>query len=105
MSDDVAGLTGNWTHSHEEDGADGQVYRPTQTFAFPPSRRGRENLEFGAAGQAVRALPGPDDRQIRTNAVLTRLGPKRYRLDDQAGAGRGIEIVQHAPVMLKIRQL
>ena len=30
--------SGSWTHSFEED-ADGiEVYRPTATFVFPPSR-------------------------------------------------------------------
>jgi hypothetical protein len=101
---DSAGPTGNWTHSYEEDGADVQVYRPTHAFAFPPGRRGRETLEFGAAGQVVSGMPGPDDRQVMTGAVLTCLGMNRYRLDGGQSPGQVVEIVQSEPGMLKIRR-
>ncbi len=96
-------LSGSWTHSHEEDSADLQVYRPTHAFAFPPGRRGRETLEFDAAGQLIKGMPGPDDRQIRTGA--TSLGMNRYRLDGGQAPGQMIEIVQSEPGLLKIRAL
>lgn len=53
-----------WAHSFEEDEGDIQVYRPRDTFAFPPSRRGRETLVFDAAGRAASGMPGPDDRTM-----------------------------------------
>ena len=103
MSENGSGPAGNWTHSYEEDGGDVQVYRPTHSFAFPPSRRGRETLEFGAAGQMVSGVPGPDDRQVRTGAALTSLGMNCYRLDGGQTAGQVIEIIQSEPDMLTIR--
>lgn len=99
-------LAGSWTHSYEEDGsADVQVYRPTQAFAFPPGRRGRATLEFGAAGQMVSGMPGPDDGQSKTGATLTSLGMNRYRLDGGQTPGQVIEIVQSEPDLLKVRRL
>ncbi len=94
-------LAGSWTHSHEEDCGDLQVYRPTQAFVFPLSRRGRETLEFDAAGQMVHGTPGPDDRQSRTG--LTSLGMNRYRIDGGQTAGQIIEIIQAEPGLIKIR--
>ena len=102
----AASITGSWTHSHEEDdSADVQVYRPTQGFAFPPGRRGRATLEFGDGGQMVSGMPGPDDKQSRTGAVLTGLGMNRYRLDGGQTPGQVIEIVQSEPGLLKVRTL
>lgn len=98
-----ADLAGSWTHSHEEDSADLRVYRPTDAFAFPPGRRGRETLEFGTAGQMITGTPGPDDRQIRTGA--TSLGMHRYRLDGGQTPGQIIEIVQWEPGLLKVRMV
>ncbi len=40
-----------WVHAHEEDTAEGQVYRPAD-FPLPPSR-GRRGFEFGEDGRAV----------------------------------------------------
>ena len=94
-------LTGNWTHSHEEDEGDLQVYRPTHGFAFPPGRRGRETLEFDAAGQMVQGTPGPDDRQNRTG--LTSLGMNRYSIDGGQRAGQIIEIIEAEPGLIKLR--
>lgn len=63
---DIAAAVDRWTHSFEEDTDGVEVYRPSATFAFPPSRRGRKVLQFSGGGDqpvAVAALrPGPDDR-------------------------------------------
>jgi hypothetical protein len=83
-------LSGAWTHSFEEDQGDVQVYRPSNSFAFPPSRRGRETLEFSTPGQVVCGLPGPDDRLQRTTSSLTPLGMNRFRIDQ----ARTIEVVE-----------
>lgn len=58
-----------WAHSFEEDEGDIQVYRPRATFPFPPSRRGRETLEFDPAGRATAGMPGPDDRMMASQAA------------------------------------
>lgn len=103
--------SGSWTHSFEED-ADGiEVYRPTATFAFPPSRKGRKVLEFGAPagtmaqGEATLTsmAPGPDDRP-RAGPVtrLVPLGMGRYALSDAGGAQDVIDIVEATPDMLRL---
>jgi len=78
------------------------VYRPTHSFAFPPSRRGRETLEFGNAGQVVPGMPGPDDRPRSTSSSLTALGMNRFRLDGAGAPGQVIEIVEAGPDVLKV---
>jgi hypothetical protein len=93
-------LSGAWTHSFEEDEGNVQVYRPSNSFAFPPSRRGRETLEFGSPGQVVTGVPGPDDRLQRTTSSLTPLGMNRFRI----GETRTIEVVEAGSDILKVRQ-
>jgi hypothetical protein len=63
------GAAVTWAHSFEEDEGDIQVYRPRDTFPFPPSRRGRETLVFDPAGQAMSGMPGPDDRMMQRGAA------------------------------------
>jgi hypothetical protein len=103
--------SGSWTHSFEED-ADGiEVYRPTATFAFPPSRKGRKVLEFGAPAGAMAQgeatltsmAPGPDDRP-RAGLVtpLRPLGMGRYALGDASGAQDVIDIVEATPEVLRL---
>ena len=106
MNQESAGLSGSWAHSFEEDEGDVLVYRPSRNFAFPPSRRGRETLDFDAAGQVVTGMPGADDRQRLTKSGLTALGMNRFRLDGAdgaAGVGAVIEIVEAAADLLKLR--
>ena len=103
--------SGSWTHSFEED-ADGiEVYRPTATFAFPPSRKGRKVLEFGAPASAMAPgeatltsmASGPDDRP-RAGPVtrLRPLGMGRYALGDAGGAQEVIDIVEATPDVLRL---
>jgi hypothetical protein len=105
MSDDGATPTGSWSHSHEEDGGGVQRYRPTHAFTFPPSRRGRETLEFGVNGHVLQGAPGPDDRQRSSEAVLTALGMNRYRIDRPDVAGATFELVLSAPDLIELRPL
>ncbi|MDN4061621.1 hypothetical protein QPK31_25685 [Massilia sp. YIM B02769] len=95
----TGGLSGTWAHSYEEDEGDVQVYRPHDTFPFPPSRRGRETLDFRGAGEVISGMPGPDDRQLRSAAELTPLGMNRFRLGD----ARVIEVLEAGPDVLKLR--
>jgi hypothetical protein len=104
MDQGSALLKGSWTHSFEEDEGDIQVYRPTDTFTFPPARRGRETLEFGEAGGLTEWTPGPDDRPRGTAGRWTALGMNRFRLEGRAhAASQVIEIIEHTPEILKIR--
>jgi hypothetical protein len=101
---DQSSIQGSWTHSFEEDQGDVLVYRPTNTFAFPPAR-GRDTLEFGEGGELTERMPGPDDRPRDTPGHWTALGMNRFRLGGTAGApGRVIEVVEHTPNILKIRK-
>jgi hypothetical protein len=94
-------LGGAWTHSFEEDQGSIQVYRPSNSFAFPPSRGPRKTLEFGAAGEVVTGVPGPDDRLQRSTSSLTPLGMNRFRI----GEGLTIEVVEAGSDILKVRQV
>ena len=68
--------SGSWTHSFEED-ADGiEVYRPTANFAFPPSRKGRKVLEFGAPAGAM-AQGEATDISPRSLSVCETRGSER----------------------------
>ena len=103
--------SGSWTHSFEED-ADGiEVYRPTATFAFPPSRKGRKVLEFGAASAGMEGgaasmtsmSPGPDDRPRAGPAMrLQPLGMGCYALAGAPGPQAVIEIVEATPDVLRL---
>jgi hypothetical protein len=97
-------LEGSWTHSFEEDEGDIQVYRPTNTFTFPPARRGREALEFGDGGELTAWTPGPDDRPRSSAGRWVALGMNRFRLESMTTIpGRVIEVVESTPEILKIR--
>lgn len=99
-----ASIHGSWTHSFEEDQGDVLVYRPTGSFAFPPSRRGRETLEFGEGGELIKREPGPDDRTRASAGRWTALGMNRVSLKDPAQpGGRVIEVVEVTPEILKIK--
>lgn len=106
MNQGVSLISGSWTHSLEEDEADVLVYRPTDTFPFPPSRRGRETFEFREGGELVVLTPGPDDRPRETQGRWTALGMSRFQLAGTADApGQVIEVLEHSPEVFKIRKI
>ena len=94
--------SGSWTHSFEEDFDGIEVYRPTASFAFPPSRKGREVLEFssGEGPATVASLsPGPDDRpRAVPGAMMHALGEGRYA----TSSGKTLEIIEATPAILKL---
>jgi len=99
-SDAAPPPVGSWTHSFEEDTDDVEVYRPTATYPFPPSRRGRHRLTF-STGEVVESAPGPDDR-LQPRATRSAVGPGRF-----GGSGAddaGLQIVEAAPEILKVRR-
>ncbi|QJD99425.1 hypothetical protein HH212_04785 [Massilia forsythiae] len=92
---------GSWTHSFEED-ADGiEVFRPSASFSFPPSRRPRRTLAFGADGQVGLGTPGPDDRLRHAQVALQALGANRFRLGD----ARVVDVVEAGPDVLKLKEI
>ena len=104
MDQAAAALSGSWAHSFEEDEGNARVYRPLPSFAFPPSRRGRDTLEFSGAGEVTIGVPGPDDRNRRMPSRLVALGMNRYRLEAAGSApGSVIEIIEATPAVLKLR--
>ena len=60
MPIDTAALSGSWVHSHEEDSAGQNVYRP-QSFKFPPSR-GRSGFDLEPDGTLLEHGPDATDR-------------------------------------------
>jgi|SRR4029077_6684292 hypothetical protein len=97
-------ITGSWTHSFEEDEGDILVYRPTNSFAFPPSRRGREVLLF-ASGEMTMLTPGPDDRPRDSGGRWGALGMNRFGFGGtQNSPAQVIEVIESTPDILKIRQ-
>lgn len=94
-----AGLSGAWTRSFEEDEGNIQVYRPSNSFTFPPARRARDTLDFTTPGQVVTGVPGPDDKLQRTTSSLTSMGMGRFRI----GEMRVIEVIESASDILKVR--
>jgi hypothetical protein len=99
MDTQASGLGGVWAHSYEEDTGDVQVYRLRDTFPFPPSRRGRETLDFQQAGQVVSGIPGPDDRNLESAGGLTPMGMNRFRIGD----AQVLEVLESGPDVLKVR--
>ena len=61
MSAPEALFAATWVHVFEEDGAEGQVYRP-ETGEVPLSRRPRQRVSFSRDGSARVVVSGPDDR-------------------------------------------
>ncbi|MGK5077982.1 hypothetical protein [Janthinobacterium sp. HLX7-2] len=109
----MARPSGSWTHSFEEDAAGIEVYRPTATFAFPPSRKGRKVLEFDAEADAggmadgglrmTSMSPGPDDRPCAGPvAHLLPLGMGRYALAGTQTPQDVLEIVEATPDILRL---
>ncbi|GAA2759390.1 hypothetical protein [Actinopolymorpha rutila] len=99
-SDDPCSVQGSWTHSFEEDASGIEVYRPTDTFPFPPARRGRERLTFDG-DQVIVSVPGPDDR-TRPRTTLGQVRPGRF--GEASTGAEGFEIVEAAPDVLRIRR-
>jgi hypothetical protein len=106
MDQGAAPPSGSWTHSFEEDEPGGVlVYRPTDSFAFPPTRAGRDTIVFGAGGELTEHAPGPDDRPRPKPGNWTALGMNRFGLGGTAEAPeRAIEIIEAKSDVIKIRK-
>ena len=75
-----------WVHVFEEDGPEGDVYRP-ESDAIPRSRRTRERLCFYADGTARILRAGPDDRHEPAAACWKEEDGKITVTPDSAAAG------------------
>jgi hypothetical protein len=106
MDQGAAPPSGSWTHSFEEDEPGGVlVFRPTHSFAFPPTRAGRDTIVFGEGGELTEQSPGPDDRPRATPGRWTAVGMNRFALGGTAEAPqRAIEIIETRSDVLKIRK-
>ena len=106
MDQGAAPPSGSWTHSFEEDEPGGVlVYRPTHSFAFPPTRAGRDTIVFGEGGELTEHAPGPDDRPRAKPGRWTARGMNRFTLGGTAEAPeQAIEIIEASADVLKIRK-
>jgi hypothetical protein len=99
---DRADLCRCWVHSHEEDSAGAQVFRPAD-HAFPPSR-GRRRLDLRPDGSLLETHAGADDRAVSAQGRW-RLAGRRLRLSAGSGAdARELEVVALEPDRLVVRR-
>ena len=94
----------HWVHSHEEDTADVQVYRPV-SYNFPPSR-GRRGFEFRAGGELIYYRIAPADGTLEAIGRWTLEGPNRVKIDveDDRIAPLTLEIVSCDDEALKVKK-
>ena len=75
----------SWVHVFEEDGKEGDVYRP-EGGELPLSRRPRQRLSFSRDGSARLVVSGPDDRLHEVEARWTE-EKGEITVSAEAGAG------------------
>lgn len=94
-----------WIHSFEEDKDETTVYRPDE-YDFPPSRRGREGIEFRPDGVFVDWEIGPNDafRGINGHWTTESAGSVRIFFEGNVREPRIMEILQIDAKVLKVRQ-
>ena len=93
--------SGEWTHSQEEDEDEVLVYRRAESFAFPPTRAGRDGLRVSPSGQIVALAPGADDRPRPTGI---RVLPGEEQPDDDFREVGMLEVLEASPTVLRIRR-
>ena len=97
-------LCRRWVHSHEEDSAAEQVFRPAD-YAFPPSR-GREAFECQSDGSLRADRPGATDKTASSSGRWEWREPRSVLLF-RAGAAspfRVLEIVDLTSERLVVRR-
>ena len=89
-----------WVHVHEEDTAEGAVYRPADSD-IPLSRRPREQLELDRDGSARVSTGGADDRlssrKVTWNEVKDTIVVRDRR-------GEELQIVEASPERIIARR-
>jgi hypothetical protein len=92
---------GRWLFSHEDGGA--RVYRPRDS-AFAPSRRPRDGFDIDPDGHFRVHTPGAADAAESREGRWTAAGASIQVAYDDGGPGLGLEIVDAAPGVLKVRR-
>ncbi len=93
-----------WVHVHEEDTAEGAVYRP-EDVDLPLSRRPREVLQLAPDGTGQVLIPGPDDRLRPQPATWTRDGTEVVvRIAAKAGRAKEYRIVEQLAERIVVKQ-
>jgi hypothetical protein len=101
MTVDRQVLERRWIHSHEEDTAEGMVFRPDD-HAFPPSR-GRLGFELRPDGGYVETAIGPTDRPEQVSGTWTLEGDTIVVARDATGEPeRRMHVVAAAPDRLVV---
>ena len=90
-----------WVHVHEEDNAEGAVYRAEDDGAIPLSRRPRQRLKLKPDGSAQISRPGADDRGVAEPATWTK--EEDALVVHEKGGGRRMRIVSRSPSRLVVR--
>jgi hypothetical protein len=80
-----------FVHAFEEDGSEGEVYRP-EGDAVRRSRRPRERLSFSKDGTARLALARPDDRLSEVRARWTVEGADIVVTPEDAGGSSAVPL-------------
>ena len=93
-----------WTHSHEEDYDDIQVYRPS-TFNFPLSR-GRIAFEIEKSGIFIQYGIGPDDTKKKVEGNWTIEEPNTIKINfaDKAIKSYSMKILSYDNNTLLIKK-
>ncbi|HET9233825.1 MAG TPA: hypothetical protein VFP10_06775 [Candidatus Eisenbacteria bacterium] len=95
---------GRWVHVFEEDGEDGEVYRPAESD-IPLSRRPREQLELHENGTATVSTGGPDDRPIGRPAAWSReAGHIVVRVTHPSQKSEAWRLIVQSPQRIVIRR-
>lgn len=90
-----------WVHVHEEDTAEGHVYRP-EDDDIPLSRRPRERLQFAADGTASISQGGANDGYFEHPATWSEEDGALV-LRGQEGSER-LRVVRQTPERLLVRR-
>jgi hypothetical protein len=89
-----------WVHVFEEDGPEGQVYRP-ETGKVPLSRRPRQRVSFARDGSARVVVSGPDDRLHEVEAHWTEKDGA-IRVEPREPVRRGSSSVSFGPMRFEL---
>jgi hypothetical protein len=97
---DPALFEARWVHVFEEDGPEGQVYRP-ESGKVPLSRRPRRRVSFSPDGSARVTVAGPDDRLHDVEAHWTEKDGA-IRVEPSEGVRRGASSVSFEPMRFEV---
>jgi len=93
-----------WVHVFEEDGPEGDVYRPAAEGP-PLSRRPRQRLSFSDDGSATLVVSGPDDRLRSLAASWTEeRGEIRVRAESGGASVRTLRVRVKSTDLLLVRK-